>query len=431
MEGEEQLKRVARPIFKKSLVLNKNKLLNLNKWNRFTIDLATLITPTPGAIYKVEIDFRQSQAVYSCGGEKAEDELHPIKDEDWTAESYTDYSYWDYYEGDYYENYDWNERDNPCHSTYYRSSDKLIKRNIIATNLGVITKIGTDNKIFIAVTDINTTKPIEGTSIEVFDFQQQPIASGTTDANGFATLDTKVKPFLVKVSKDKDVNYLKVDDGSALSLSNFDVGGTTVQKGLKGFIYGERGVWRPGDTLFMSFILEDKNNVLPKNHPVIFELRNPDGKMEDKVVKTTNVNGFYTYQPVTSDEAMTGNWQIKVKVGNTTFSERVKIETIKPNRLKINLDYGKDFLTSKDQDLDGNLEVKWLHGGIAKNLKAEFELVLTKASTTFEKYESYSFEDQTRDFTPEVFTIFDGELDANGKAKVPATINIDGDAPGK
>lgn len=430
LDGSQDLKRVARPIFKKSFVLNTNKLLNLNKWNRFSIDLAQLITPSPGAIYQVAIGFRQSQSVYSCGGETAQDELTPINEDDWTAEAYTDYSYWDYYEGDYYEEYDWQERDNPCHSTYFRDSEKRVTRNIIASNLGIIAKIGKDDKIVIAVTDINTTEPIENVKIEIYDFQQQLIAKGPTNKDGLLITNTNRKPFIIKAAKDSDITYLKVDDGSALSLSNFNVGGTTIQKGLKGFIYGERGVWRPGDTLFMTLILEDKNKVLPKNHPVIFELRNPDGKLEHKLVKKSNVNGFYTYQPITSSEAMTGNWRVYAKVGNTTFSERVKIETIKPNRLKIELDYGKKFLTVNDKNLNGNLEVKWLHGGIAKNLKAEFELVLTKANTTFPKYNNYTFEDQTRQFTPEVFSIFEGNLDSEGKAKIPANIQIEGEAPG-
>jgi hypothetical protein len=44
-----------------------------------------------------------------------------------------------------------------------------------------------------------------------------------------------------------------------------------VQSGLKGFIYGDRGVWRPGDP-YTTFILEDKLKTLPADHPVEFEL---------------------------------------------------------------------------------------------------------------------------------------------------------------
>ena len=38
-----------------------------------------------------------------------------------------------------------------------------------------------------------------------------------------------------------------------------------INKGLKGYIYGERGVWRPGDTLYLTFMLEDKKQVPPKH----------------------------------------------------------------------------------------------------------------------------------------------------------------------
>ena len=66
-------------------------------------------------------------------------------------------------------------------------------------------------------------------------------------------------------------------DGEEQSVSRFDVGGKDIQKGLKGFIYGERGVWRPGDTLHISFILEDREKRIPDKHPVALEIYNPRG----------------------------------------------------------------------------------------------------------------------------------------------------------
>ena len=45
---------------------------------------------------------------------------------------------------------------------------------------------------------------------------------------------------------DDQKTYIKLNDGNALSISKFDVSGVELHKGIKGFIYGERGVWRPG-----------------------------------------------------------------------------------------------------------------------------------------------------------------------------------------
>ena len=50
-------------------------------------------------------------------------------------------------------------------------------------------------------------------------------------------------------------------------LSRFDVSGEEVKNGIKGFIFGERGVWRPGDTMFLNCIVEDKEGNFPKIIP--------------------------------------------------------------------------------------------------------------------------------------------------------------------
>src|SRR5690606_14199141 len=118
-----------------------------------------------------------------------------------------------------------------------------------------------------------------------------------------------------------------------------DVSGEHVQKGLKGFLYGERGVWRPGDTLHLSFILEDKAKTLPATHPVVFELQNPQGQVVNRLVRSTSENGFYDFTTSTKSDAPTGNWTARIKVGGTEFNQNIKIETVKPNRLKINLDF--------------------------------------------------------------------------------------------
>ena len=59
------------------------------------------------------------------------------------------------------------------------------------------------------------------------------------------------RPFVVSATKGDDIGYLEVKEEVSLSLSRFDVSGKEIQKGLKGYVYTERGVWRP-ETLFSS-----------------------------------------------------------------------------------------------------------------------------------------------------------------------------------
>ncbi|NJN41591.1 MAG: hypothetical protein HC811_04475 [Flammeovirgaceae bacterium] len=195
-------------------------------------------------------------------------------------------------------------------------------------------------------------------------------------------------------------------------------------------MYGERGVWRPGDSLFMTFILEDKFNLLPESHPVIFELQNPQGSISSRLVKSNSENNFYKFATATDAEAPTGNWLARVKVGGTEFSQTVKIETVKPNRLKINLDFGTDKLKSDNAYLNGNLQVNWLHGAPGKNLKAEFEVFLTKGETKFPNYPDFTFEDASLEFYSESQQVFEGYTNAEGNAQVNARLEVSSQAPG-
>ena len=222
---------------------------------------------------------------------------------------------------------------------------------------------------------------------------------------------------------------MRVVDGEEQSVSRFDVGGKDIQKGLKGFIYGERGVWRPGDTLHISFILEDREKRIPDKHPVALEIYNPRGQFYTKMISTQGMNGFYTFDVPTQATDPTGLWNAYIKVGGTTFHKGLRIETIKPNRLKINLALPK-VLQATDKDFYAPLTSTWLTGATASKLKAKVEMSLSKVNTQFKNYGQYIFNNPATDFTTIKTDIFDGTLDAEGKANVMLKVPTATEAPG-
>ena len=390
-----------------------------------------MIEPDPGAIYRIELSFRKSYSLYPCDGEVSEDD-----DEQDEAEDDFEYepSYWDSYE-EYYDeynygyDYDWEERDNPCSRSYY-TSNRGFARNILASDIGIIAKSGADQAVFCAVTSLISAKPMQGVEVTLYNYQQQSLGTGITDNSGFTSIVTKEKPYLIIARSAKQRGYLRIDDGSSLSLGAFDVSGKTVPKGLKAFLFGERGVWRPGDTLFLTCILEDKQKMLPANHPVVFELLNPKGQRYAATTRTAGLNGFYTWTVATPPDALTGNYNLRVKVGGAQFNKTLKIESIKPNRLKIDLRYNADRLSNARSDIKGEMNVAWLHGAIAGGLKTVVTLTLTNAPTVFEKYPDYQFVDPSKGFQSEEQTIFEGYTDANGKVQVPGKFSVERSSPG-
>lgn len=424
--GQSQLSRVGRPIVKKTIPLNTSGVTNLNAWNRFTLNLEDILTTEPGAFYKIQIGFQKRHSLYFCTNN---DQIESIEDEgdEWGAEE--EGSYWDSYEYYYNPGYNWEERDNPCSDSYY-GNRRSISKMLMASDFGIIAKRRDNGEISVFVTNLINTEPISGVSVEIYDYQQQLLNSDETDGDGKVKIDINKPPFVLVAKKGNQIGYLKLDDGSALSLSNFDVTGNTVQKGLKGFIYGERGVWRPADTVHLSFILENLENKLPENHPVVMELHNPNGQLAFRKIRSEAVGNIYRFDFITEHDAPTGNWQATAKIGGASFHKTVKIETIKPNRLKINLTFDKEKFSANDNTVSGDLNVRWLSGAKAKNLKAEYELLLKPVKTTFKGFPNFSFDDQSKEYYSSKELVFEGNINSEGYAKVNIDLGDANDAPG-
>jgi uncharacterized protein YfaS (alpha-2-macroglobulin family) len=429
LDGSADLRRVSLPIVVKKISLKTSGASKLNRWNHFSIDLSDYVTVEPGAIYRVSFSFKKEDALIDCGDGNEENDATLSSTKTNFEEEAENSSFYSDYEYNYEEDYEWSQRDNPCNSAFYTDKEST-SRNVLASDLGILAKGSSSGEYVFAINDLKTTEPLSNVTLELYNFQRQLIATLTTNNDGLAKVQLSKKPFLLIAKLGSQRGYLKMDDGNTLSLSNFNVAGEQIQKGLKGFIYGERGVWRPGDSLFVTFILNDNQSKLPVGHPVIFEVYNPLNQIVKKIVKSANVNHFYTFKFKTNDDAPTGNWLANVTVGSSVFTKTLRIENIKPNRLKIKLDFGKTLLSYKDNPLKGNLKVNWLHGLPASNLKAEFELILTRAETKFEKFPNYVFDDATKDFESKAQSIYSGKLDQNGLAKMNVPITLEGSAPG-
>ena len=438
------LRRVGRRVAKKTMKLINSDIENDGKWKTYTVDLSEMIKSDPGAIYRIELSYTQEYALNTCDGSQlvtnaeiedyeeyfeeenyddsilAQDELEEREEEYWDnlIYNYRNYRY-----------YNWEDIENPCKEAFYFNENNIASTNIMSSNLGVIAKKDENKSYHFAVTDILTTNPISGAKINLYNFQQQEIGTVNTDGQGFALYKANKSAHFAVVSHSGQKSYLKLNDGYSLSLSKFDVSGMQLQKGLKGYIYGERGVWRPGDSIHLTLVLNDNANPLPKNHPVKFEITDPHGKLTHKLIDTEGVNGFHKFTVVTDETSATGNWNAKVSVGGANFYKRLKVETVKPNRLKIAIDFEDEILTA-DKPIDGKLSVKWLHGADAKKLKADVKAKFTTTSTAFDKYPNYIFSDPTRSFTPEEITIFDGKLDVEGNANLTKKLSFNSKAPG-
>lgn len=425
------LTRVGRIIVQKKISLNELSSNSNQSWKKYSIDLSSIIKPEPNAIYQVRIGFKASYSTYNC------DKSFVVKPKNYSDDGEAYYglgaefsdgefkSFMNNYYGEegYYEDYEWSDRDNPCKPGYYNSS-RFKACTLFSSAIGLMAKSGNNGELMVIATDLNTTQALQNVDLDFYDFQLQKMQTLKTNSEGIGIANFTHKPFAVIASYNGQKSYLRLMDNESLNISQFDVVGQDVDKGLKAYLYGERGVWRPGDSLFLNFMLDTKaRSGMPEDMPISFEFFNPKGVLEYSTVSSTHFNNLYPFYLATKPDAFTGNWKSVVKVGGSKFVFPIKIESIKANRLKMNLNFGKKELSGNDGVIQGILSANWLYGAPAKNLRAKIDCSIWQIKDNFPKFPNFKVYDvkNNQKFYPEV--IFDGKLNEEGTAQIVKQLN--------
>ena len=435
LDEDYQLRRSGRLVYSRKISLETGADIDLHQWQNFCIDLSGLMKREKGAIYSLSLSFRKEYSVYGSesafsGGGNAMTTLSA------TDVSPEENALWDIQQPYYYDNnfnwneYEWQERDNPYHVSYYMESDRFPSVNLMTSNLGVLAKYGESGDMCVFVNDIISAEPLKGVEVEVYGYQKQKLCGGVTGSDGKVSFHSPGKPFVVVAQTADAVSYLKLGEGASNSLSRFDVGGIKAEKGMRGYIYGDRGVWRPGDDIHLTLAVKsDTGEKLPDNHPAVMELYDARGHLHSRTVCTKAVGGLYTFNVSTSADAPTGTWNAYIKLGGAAFHKSVPVETIKANRLKIKVELDDNELKAT-QPMKVSLSSSWLAGGAAAGLKAKSELLVSRTVSPFKGYEKYNFCNPLSDFRNYEKDWFSAVLDSEGKAGLTVTVPNAVNAPG-
>ncbi|MDA8886753.1 MG2 domain-containing protein [Bacteroidia bacterium] len=393
-----EMRRVAVKIKSHTIDLRRKNGNKLQQWTTHGLNLRDIITPEPGAIYRVRFSFKQDFTFATCDGTN-------------NASYYSEYH-------DYYENSSYTNREDYdlCSRYFYYNSTK--SKNLLASDLGLVVKKAGDQTYTLVSTNLVNGSAEPNVTLRFYNYQQKLIKTAYTNELGLATLKIKGNPFVVIGESGNDKAYLKLNNNLSNSLSKFETDGVHRSNGVDAFFYGERGVWRPGDEIYLSCVVRDGLNAIREGMPMKATFNNPSGQ----VVSTSNLKftkkGIHAIKLKTSMDAPTGNYYVSLKVGSHTFGHSLKIETVRPNRLKIHL-------TPETEEIEGSknqsikLSSAWLHGANAGNLKANVKMVLSPKYTSFPKFKAYTFEDIGKYFESSERTIFDAKLDEKGIANIP------------
>ena len=390
--NSQYINRVGVPVASQILEIGNQK----NRWLLHELDLRPLIDPTDQGLYIVSLTFERDAMLYD---DLTEDPQY-------------------YYGDEYYSN--------PNSWGYIQANGRAYKP-IVLSDVGLTWMAGPQEHTVFA-TDILSASPLRGVQVQLRTYQNQLIAEGYTDNEGrvrFPDVDQSV--FYITGVHGGTRSVIKANEMS-WNLSSFDVGGTTPGAGgTRAFIYTERGVYRPGDDIHLAAIFRNQNGDFPDGHPVELELTNPRGQTTFTTTTTDAEDGLYYFPLATAESDPTGTWRAELTAGPATFSHQIRVETIVPNRLRVNVVADPSEVGPDDRNVDLTLTSSYLFGAPAAGLEAELDAVLEHREKTFSNYPGYTFENRSIEQSSRSERVFDGTLNADGVAnltyRIPRTGN--------
>ncbi len=273
---------------------------------------------------------------------------------------------------------------------FFNQQGKILK-HLIFSNIALLAQ-QIDNKLEVFALDIVSNKPLPQVKINAISHKNQTIATLTTNDQGLAHFEQAQKIMYLSATKGEDTTILRLN--APLSLEGFDVGGLQSHQHTFAYIYTDRGVYRPGDTAHINIIA--RADAKPITHPIHITLTSPQGKvvLEDFSLKE-QLFGLFTYDFKIDKSADTGIWRLKTKVGGSEFWHNISVESVVPNRIKVEIVSPEHInlteLKKNDNALFFDIRSHYLFGAPAANLKYENKIYMQGINFYAPAYNGYTF----------------------------------------
>ncbi|SNT07868.1 hypothetical protein SAMN05216374_2583 [Tardiphaga sp. OK246] len=301
----------------------------------------------------------------------------------------------------------------------------------IVSDLGLTAFSGNDG-IHVFVNSLASTDPMAKADVRLVARNNEILATRKTDDSGHVLFEAGLakgegglSPALLTVTSDKnDYAFLSLKS-NAFDLSDRGVSGRAVPAGADAFVYAERGVYRSGETVYLTALLRDGQGNAVTSGPMTLVVERPDGvEFRRTVLPDQGAGGRSLTLPLNS-AVPTGTWRVRAftdpkapSVGETTFM----VEDYVPDRIEFDIS-SKDKLIKADAPVELKVDGRFLYGAPASGLQLEGDLLVSPAANR-PGFAGYQFGVTDEESASNERTPIEGlpEADANGVATFPVSL---------
>lgn len=293
---------------------------------------------------------------------------------------------------------------------------------LVISDLGLTSLQGTDG-LYVFARALSTAKPVAGVTMRLFARNNALLGEAVTDDNGGARFAAgllrgdggRTPKALFAIGAAGDFNFLELT-APAFDLSDRGVGGREPPGPVDVFLYGDRGVYRPGETARVVALMRDDAARAVENMPLTLKLLRPDGvEVRRETVKPGTV-GAYAFNLPFARGVLTGRWTVQAHLDPDAApvgTLHLLVEDVVPPRIEVKLSTAASVL-KPGQGIDLTAKADYLYGAPAADLAAEGEVVVLADDNPHPDWPGYRFGLADETVPPQRTTLPAMHTDASG-----------------
>lgn len=188
-------------------------------------------------------------------------------------------------------------------------------RVLIVTDLAVTAAKAAEDLVF-AVRSLSGKAKVEGATVSLYSDKRRLLASASTDALGHGRIaipdlaDKEDSPALLVVRQGDDTTYFSLDWLDSHGDAAFP---EPPAEAMAAFLYPERGVCRPGETLTLFAMLRKSETLSAQGGvPMMLVVNDPQGRVFTRLEVEGDALGCYRAEIAVPVSAPTGGWSFSL-----------------------------------------------------------------------------------------------------------------------
>ncbi len=297
----------------------------------------------------------------------------------------------------------------------------------VISDLGLTTISGADG-LHVFVRSLATGRPVPGAQLRLYARNNEELGAATSDQSGAAAFapglirgeSGRAAAAVMALAGDGDFGFIDLTR-PAFDLSDRGVGGRLAPGATDAFMYTDRGVYRPGETVQLMTLLRDNAGRALDHVPLTLKIRRPDGALAlERTLTDGSIGGFHLAVPI-SPTARTGSWSAYAYLdpaGDPVGSIAFLVEEVVPARIEVGLQSDRDHVPS-DGAFNVLVDAKYLYGAPASDLPVKASVAISRRDQAPESYPGYVFTLADETVSVVQVPLDDARTDAGGKAALP------------